>query len=203
MPVRSNPSRGGSSLCEAGRPFLNGDWPRSLVQIGGNTTLASLLRVETTTTTEMFTVSLKLIGSMTTSEKVENRSIKAKHVTVTGDGWRYFTMLDCEEGGQHVCVLFKDHIGHDVAKHAVEKAAILLLTSSDGLRFDSDPTVFMPHAAQVADSTTERLLTHNLAVLTPPSTAMGRHCRRYISPSGYYHGIRYRRSRMPGLSTRQ
>ena len=152
------------SLCEAGRPFLKDMWPQSLVQLGENTTICRILKVETTTSSQVHNVRFEVTGSITSSEKPESKSSISTQVKVHGDGWRYFTVVECEEGGQAVCVLFKDHIGHDVAKHAVGPANVLMLASADGLRFGSQPTTFMPHAAQLADSTSERLLTHNLAL---------------------------------------
>ena len=194
------------SLCEAGRPFLKDMWPQSLVQLGENTTLCRILKVETTTSSQVHNVRFEVTGSITSSEKPESKSSISTQVKVHGDGWRYFTVVECEEGGQAVCVLFKDHIGHDVAKHAVGPANVLMLASADGLRFGSQPTTFMPHAAQLADSTSERLLTHNLAVLRHAGQLLavgGLDNKRFMwkTPGGVHTGIYMLHGRLPQPTT--
>ena len=136
------------SLCSPASPLLAGLAPRA-VTFGISEFLPS-------------TATLRRPGAVDTLERTSDGRVRANHTSDDGalefdvDGWRYFTVSDCNG---HVCLFFKSGVGHG------DDAYIGGLLSSDGLRFGgSEAWVVMP--AMVPREAGRRVsLAHNLAIL--------------------------------------
>ena len=136
------------SLCSPTSPLLAGLSPRA-VTFGAGEFLPS-------------TATLRRPGAVDTLERTSDGRVRANHTSDDGalecdvDGWRYFTVSDCNG---HVCLFFKSGVGHN------DDAYIGGLLSSDGLRFGgSEAWVVMP--AMVPREAGRRVsLAHNLAIL--------------------------------------
>ena len=136
------------SLCSPASPLLAGLSPRA-VTFGTGEFLPS-------------TATLRRPGAVDTLERTSDGRVRANHTSDDGalefdvDGWRYFTVSDCNG---HVCLFFKSGVGHG------DDAYIGGLLSSDGLRFGgSEAWVVMP--AMVPREAGRRVsLAHNLAIL--------------------------------------
>ena len=114
------------SLCTPASPLFAGLSPRAVTfGAGGSEFLPS-------------TATLRRPGAVDTLERTSDGRVRANHTSDDGalefdvDGWRYFTVSDCNG---HVCLFFKSGVGHN------DDAYIGGLLSSDGLRFGGDVPV--------------------------------------------------------------